>query len=506
MPASLRPLALLVVGALATACTARESVAPDAQAGAGVPRRATLIFTADVWGQLEPCGCSADMRGGLDRAAAWVKARRAEGPTLLVDAGDAFFAETRYDEREAAQARRKAEAVAQAFAAMGMDAKAWFERDAVLALATEAAAPRLDGPRVLEAGSVRVGLVPVDGTDAAAAERLRAGAEATRAGGADLVVALVHARRQAVLAFAAAAAGAGADFVVGSHVDSIPEGEEARMVEAQIPVFFTQGRGQSLLQIEVVIRGPGKLRLAGNPAERAQEIETLGERIRTFKRRLAALPEGADPAPFRAKVEELRARRKALAEAAVAPPAEGSYLAWRFVPVTQDLPADPAVRAVLAAYDRDVAAANLARAKADPRSCPDPAPGEARYVGGAACAACHQAAHAFWRGTRHAHAFETLVAANKQYDLDCVRCHVTGWEAPGGACDVGQVEGREDVTCESCHGAGSLHVAAPTEAKLPAQVPERTCLRCHTPENSTAFDYATYRARVIGPGHGAKAE
>jgi hypothetical protein len=205
-------------------------------------------------------------------------------------------------------------------------------------------------------------------------------------------------------------------------------------------------------------------------------------------------------------MEELRARRRAVSEEKVAPPASGNYLAWRFVPVTEDRASDPAVKAVLDAYDRDVAAANLAYAKANPRACPEAAPGEASFVGTAACAACHPAAQAFWTETGHARAWETLEKAQKQYDLNCVSCHVTGWERPGGACDIGRVEGREDVGCESCHGPGSLHAQAPTQAKLPAQVAERTCLGCHTPENSTAFDYGTYLPKILGPGHGAAAK
>ncbi|HEY0840422.1 MAG TPA: hypothetical protein VGD74_09580, partial [Vulgatibacter sp.] len=71
-------------------------------------RGATLLFTGDLWGQLEPCGCSADMRGGLDRMASYVRQVRAAGPTLLVDAGDALYDSLDGPPEVRAQASRRA--------------------------------------------------------------------------------------------------------------------------------------------------------------------------------------------------------------------------------------------------------------------------------------------------------------------------------------------------------------------------------------------------------------
>ena len=34
---------------------------------------------------------------------------------------------------------------------------------------------------------------------------------------------------------------------------------------------------------------------------------------------------------------------------------------------------------------------------------------------------------------------------------------------------------------------------------------EERCRGCHTPEHSTAFEWEGYRARILGPGHGAPA-
>lgn len=498
----MRPTLLLfscVLAALFLACT--SGTAKPSSTGV---QRATLIFTSDVWGQLEPCGCSADMRGGLDRAASWVRSQRAAGPLLFVDAGDAFYDRVEYPEAEQFQAKRRAQTVAEALVSMGLDAKAFDERDRTFPVPAFPKEKALQGPSLFHVGDLRVGLVPVDATSGDPGKALKDGAARVRGQGARVAVALIHGPRQETIALAPRAREAGFDFVVGSHIADIAEGDQARAIRADLPVFFTQARGQSLLQIELTVRSAeGPLLLSGNEEERETELTSLDERIRSYEQRIANLSGGADTTPFRLKRDELRQRRKRLTEAKFEPPSSGNHFNYRFVPVTEDMPSDPKVKALIAAYDKDVAEANLAYALAQGDTCPEPVPGEAIYVGGAACAGCHPAADAFWKTTGHARAYETLEKIHKQYDLACISCHVTGWEKPGGACNVAQVEGRKDVTCESCHGPGSLHAQAPTQVKLPRQVGEATCLGCHTPENSLDFDYPTYLRKILGPGHGA---
>ena len=38
-----------------------------------------------------------------------------------------------------------------------------------------------------------------------------------------------------------------------------------------------------------------------------------------------------------------------------------------------------------------------------------------------------------WDGTPHAHAYATLEKGFKEFNLDCVSCHVTGYGKPGGS-------------------------------------------------------------------------
>ncbi len=148
---------------------------------------------------------------------------------------------------------------------------------------------------------------------------------------------------------------------------------------------------------------------------------------------------------------------------------------------------------------------------------------------GDSCATCHPNQAAFWARTRHARAYQSLVAKGKQFSFDCIACHTTGWQQPGGVCRIDRTEvggpgvatpaertgrgfdqplperlalGRQGVQCEDCHGPASEHARMSKSSQLIEEIPESTCKRCHDFANSPHFDFRTYRPWVIGPGHG----
>ncbi len=86
----------------------------------------------------------------------------------------------------------------------------------------------------------------------------------------------------------------------------------------------------------------------------------------------------------------------------------------------------------------------------------------ASYVGSDKCQKCHQHAFAVWQKSKHAQAFQTLVNAKRpslrQFDGECVVCHVTGFEYNTGYRNDTATLNLKDVGCESCHGPGSEHV------------------------------------------------
>jgi predicted CXXCH cytochrome family protein len=89
----------------------------------------------------------------------------------------------------------------------------------------------------------------------------------------------------------------------------------------------------------------------------------------------------------------------------------------------------------------------------------------------------------------------------KQYHLDCIGCHVDGWQKPMGVCRIDKTADREQVSCESCHGPGTTHLANPVKENMPRPQKE-VCMGCHDHENSPHFDFETYVLKIRGPGHG----
>jgi hypothetical protein len=144
----------------------------------------------------------------------------------------------------------------------------------------------------------------------------------------------------------------------------------------------------------------------------------------------------------------------------------------------------------------------------------------AEYVGVNKCKMCHLKQYKAWQETKHSNALVFLRKADAKVATDmaaklkvelkgsaaqtdgCVTCHVTGFHLAGGypAADSAKTAGVSNVTCESCHGPGSLHVAAPTAEKKKftnKAVTANMCMQCHTPVLSPAFKYEEYAKRGV---------
>jgi hypothetical protein len=462
-----------------------------------------LFVTADLQGQLTPCGCSAGMRGGLGRAAAQLARARAEGLTVAyVDAGDALFDRGGLQPEEVVEEERKARAVAEVLRQMGLAARSPGPLDDVQGVAFRASLGLPDlapgAVTVLTVGNHRLGVVP-----ARTLAQLSDGAARVRAQGAEFVVGLYGGPLDA--AVSAVRGSTVVDLLVSAQdAAAVSVGDESRLVKADIPVVRVQSRGRALLRVDLVFDGTGRFRLFSSPDDVEREAATLDARLALLKRELA-LP-GQDPAAKRlltARLASLVDRRSTLVPA---PPLAGANgFTARFIPLESTLPSDPGVDTVVAAYDRDVSRLNLAWARAHGRDCPPPEPGEAAYIGNAGCRGCHPATLPVYQRTGHSRAYIALERVDKQYRLECVACHVVGIQQPGGVCRVDRVSGRDQVGCENCHGPGSLHGARPAAQPIPRPAPGReVCVGCHTPENSPQFDFSVYLPRVLGPGHAAK--
>ena len=519
------------------ACAAPKPPAPAAEPErtpatgqkAGPADRITLLFSASVAGQIVPCGCSPDQRGGLPRAVALVRKLRQEVPNLVfVDAGDLLFeSASRPPAQMLTQRQLKARALAQGDVLLAAAARAVGQRDLALGAAfvaeTAGGVPLLDsgaapvpGARatvIVDAGPVKVGVFAA-GQEADPAATISARAKGLREQGARIVVLLFHPSGDS--AFTAAQAllpavqAAGVDLVVLGRRDD-PASDPDRKEPGAPPLLAVEGHGQSLLRVDVHL-GEGRLALAPGAEDRAEELKALDARIERFRAQAKASPERR--AQLQGKIAELEERKRAIAAApAASPPPGTTWAEATFLPLTKEAGADPDAQKLVDAYDRKVTELNLAEAQRQPETCPPAPRGERAFIGASACVQCHEDAAQFWTQTKHAHAYDTLVGVEKQFSLDCIRCHVTGWQQPGGVCRIDRTQvggpglggrgvGRRDVQCEDCHGPGSEHVKDAAGGFIQHEVPANACMRCHEAANSPHFDDARYRPYIVGPGHG----
>jgi hypothetical protein len=208
----------------------------------------------------------------------------------------------------------------------------------------------------------------------------------------------------------------------------------------------------------------------------AKDLETLQHELSALGAELTKLPEGK-------------------------PPAQGSYFRFQSVEVTDKLGSDPRVSEHIAAYYQRVNDHNKEAFK-DLKPT-EPAANEPRFIGVEACTKCHEAERKFWNSTQHMAAYATLQTQHKEFNLDCVGCHVTGYGKPGGT-TVTFVENLTAVQCEVCHGAGSKHADKPKEKNLISLPPRTLCASsCHHPPHvHEGWSVDAAWDKIVGPGHG----
>jgi hypothetical protein len=525
----LRLLAAVALAALATACPGSGKGSgnkPDPQPGKSV----TVFALAELRGQIEPCGCTTDPLGDLARTAHLVADARSRGGVVVVDAGSLLYSQRPVPDHLQAQEELKAALLVGAYAdplqvaAIGLGPMDLARGPGSVRPARHAAnVPATAGipiepPGVIEAGGVRLGVFGVvsaemaPGIEVGDPEAAARQAVATLARErAEVVVALLSmSKRDAVRLLGAvpgidvAILGMGREQPEPDRID--PRAESIDGAWLVVPA----NRGQVVSRIEIVVRdGDGPLVDAVGPAAAAAIGVELDARIDALERELAAFDAdpSADPAfvaQRRAEAVELRAERQRLAEQPLRIPARGSYYMLDQVRIRKGLACDLQVQTAKQAYSHAAGEANVAAAAGTP--VPEPPAGKAGYVGVEECEGCHAEAVAFWNQTRHAGAWETLERIGKQFDYDCTSCHVTGWDQPGGA-TMAFNEPLRDVQCEVCHGPGSLHAEAETEA-----LAKKTILReassdlcatqCHTRDHSDTFELEAYLRDIVGPGHG----
>jgi hypothetical protein len=164
---------------------------------------------------------------------------------------------------------------------------------------------------------------------------------------------------------------------------------------------------------------------------------------------------------------------------------------WDVAEMDKAVGEDPGIRAMIAGYNGEVVRLfKLGRRQAE-------------TLNAEICSKCHEREYAQWQKTAHAKAYTTLVQINREFDPECLRCHTTRFNAPGGFSMRDQQAGLRHVQCDACHGRASKHAEHPKQEK-PTRPDVSTCVKCHTPQQSPAFTerYREYLEKIKCPAHG----
>jgi hypothetical protein len=169
----------------------------------------------------------------------------------------------------------------------------------------------------------------------------------------------------------------------------------------------------------------------------------------------------------------------------------------RYIALDSNIPDDAsALEVVTAAHTEFTNEQNTSAQAAAAPSKPNPllGGGDSPYVGVETCAGCHEKEHQVWVNTRHAHAMATLEKKNQQFDNECVRCHVVGFQK-GGFQSLYTTPQFANVQCEECHGPGRQHASSPGKGYGFMATPVG-CMQCHKEPNDPDFDFAVYWPKI----------
>jgi hypothetical protein len=372
-------------------------------------------------------------------------------------------------------------------------------------------------PRLIDIGGTKVGVFGAIDQGAIAGLKLddavAAGKQAVgdlRKKGAQVVIGLLQADSRRAAAQLMRSIG-GIDLGIMGLGLAAPEPDHVDVEPQKVGdgwMIVPVNRGQIMARLDVTVRGAGPLADAVGAGAAKAKLARLDAQLAKLDADLAAFAKDktADPGFVAQKQQErtqLAAERDRLKQHPLVVPDKGNYFTLDQVKINKALACDTEIQDAVSKFYAATGEANVKAAANIPVA--PPAKGQPGYAGRESCSDCHAAAAEFWDKTVHATAWKTLVDRGQQFDLDCIGCHVTGWQKPGGS-NLAHNENLRDVQCETCHGPGSIHVAKgglekpAAIAKAPAA--DLCATQCHTKEHSDTFQLEAYLRDITGPGHG----
>ena len=254
--------------------------------------------------------------------------------------------------------------------------------------------------------------------------------------------------------------------------------------------------------------GSGALR--SRISQKKQELDGLNGRIKRYEKRLSQ-EELAKHQSFQRLLEKrdnliftisgLEMEMDKMDIGGLAP----STFENSFVALEMSIPDQPEVLKIVEATKQRVNDAGRAKARSARKMVLQPTGNVSTspFTGWQVCANCHAAQTAFWQMTGHAKAYQTLVDAGQQYNLNCLPCHVTRNQVLSPASNGSEILSLptelQQVGCEVCHGPGNEHANNPGPDNIIRKPPETTCRRCHTPARDETFSYENDLQEIACP-------
>lgn len=156
-----------------------------------------------------------------------------------------------------------------------------------------------------------------------------------------------------------------------------------------------------------------------------------------------------------------------------------------FFPLSADVASDEVLQKAL----------NLARTRAEAkvRIRPHPSKEMAKWVGSTSCQACHRREHQIWKGSKHSTAIDILREQNAATRLDCVSCHVTGYKVDTAAffeenvgCEACHGPGKDHIA----------YFNGKAKERPSMKATSSVCAKCHTEPNSPLFSFDYYWEKI----------
>ena len=416
---------------------------------AAKPQDLTLLFTCDVRGRLEPCGCFTGQMGGLTRVASLV-GKGMQPEVLKVDIGDALESPADYEQIEYHY-------IQQAFAKMGYEAFNVGHREAQLnatqlrelkvkspvpmlsanLLDKATGAPLFDAYRIVRRGPWRIALV---------------GVLDSRTVGEALGEGLTVESMEIVLGKLLPALKPQADFIV-----LLAFADEAALSRL----------AKQFYELDVI--------LGGKVTQPSQQL------IRENRSLILATTN--------------ESRALGTLSVTLVAPSKITAIKGEVVLVSDGIAQDEEIAALAVTYRDEVRRTRLALD--DPATLQqDMVPGvkaTVRFAGSETCLGCHPSAAKVWQNSAHGHAWQTLVARDADADPNCIGCHSVGFGTPSGYRREFKSMKLVNVGCESCHGPGGQHdeqrrAGGEVTAHF-RSIGTGDCRKCHHGEFSRPFDW-----------------